>query len=227
MTTLPSHETHRFPDTGSSSSGGLRERKKRETRQTIVRAAMELFEQQGFHTTTIAQIAERAVVSPRTVSTYFPVKEELVFSQKDEWLAGLASHLASRPDGETTMGALATWVAQTFQEEQLEADHAQLRRRVIDADEDLRAYELGILAQVEGILTAEIARDLALPATGLEPRIAAAAMIAVVDLLGRSDVPDQTAGGQTDSAAREAASREMFAKAIAFVTGGIEALRGP
>ncbi len=57
---------------------GLRERKKLQTRAAISEAADELFEAQGFAATTIPQIAERAQVSPRTVSYYFPVKEELV-----------------------------------------------------------------------------------------------------------------------------------------------------
>ncbi len=62
-----------------SSPPGLRERKKAKTRDTIVRVALGLFAEQGYGQTTIAQIAEGADVSPRTVSTYFPAKEDIVF----------------------------------------------------------------------------------------------------------------------------------------------------
>jgi AcrR family transcriptional regulator len=63
---------------------GLRERKRRITRQTIAREALELFARQGYADTTIPQIAEASGVSPRTVSAYFPHKEDLAFPDSDE-----------------------------------------------------------------------------------------------------------------------------------------------
>ena len=59
---------------------GLRERKKERTRATIARVALELFARDGFAATTLSAIAEAADVSPRTVSTYFPSKEGIVFA---------------------------------------------------------------------------------------------------------------------------------------------------
>ena len=44
-----------------------------------MRVALDLFARNGYSGTTIAQIAEAAEVSPRTVSTYFPAKEDIVF----------------------------------------------------------------------------------------------------------------------------------------------------
>ena len=57
---------------------GRRERKKDETRTRIVTVAMELFEQQGFNTTTMEQIAEVADVAKGTLYNYFPVKEAII-----------------------------------------------------------------------------------------------------------------------------------------------------
>lgn len=65
---------------------GLRERKKRETRDRIVAAAFDLFQGQGYDQTTLAQIAERARISARTVSNYFPQKVDLLVGYRQSML---------------------------------------------------------------------------------------------------------------------------------------------
>src|SRR4249920_1574453 len=95
-------------------SAGLRERKKQRTREAIARVAQELFAQRGFHETTIREIAEAADVSPRTVSTYFPVKEDLVFADHAELVASLTARLADRTPGETAIDALGAWIDEHF-----------------------------------------------------------------------------------------------------------------
>ncbi|WLD65479.1 TetR/AcrR family transcriptional regulator [Pseudomonas sp. OVF7] len=57
---------------------GLRERQKAERRQAISKAAVELFERQGFQNTTIEQIANQAGVSAPTVFKYFGNKQEII-----------------------------------------------------------------------------------------------------------------------------------------------------
>lgn len=64
-------------DKGSTVSG-LRERQKVERRQAISKAAIELFERQGFQNTTIEQIASQAGVSAPTVFKYFGNKQEII-----------------------------------------------------------------------------------------------------------------------------------------------------
>ena len=62
---------------------GLRARKKRLTREAIFATADRLFAERGFENVTVAEIADAANVSVKTVFTYVSGKEELIFRQPD------------------------------------------------------------------------------------------------------------------------------------------------
>lgn len=78
---------------------GLRERKKRLTRQRISDVATRLFIERGFDNVRIAEIAEIVGVSEKTVYNYFPTKESLVFDRSDEQLETVAAAVRDRPRG--------------------------------------------------------------------------------------------------------------------------------
>lgn len=59
---------------------GLRERRRRETREAIHEAAMECIGRDGVDGATVAAIAERAGVGTRTFFRYFPTKESAVLT---------------------------------------------------------------------------------------------------------------------------------------------------
>jgi AcrR family transcriptional regulator len=80
---------------------GMRERKKRETRDAIARAAMELFTAHGFDAVTVADVASAADVSEKTVFNYFPTKEDLVFERGAERHGALIEAIRSRPRGDS------------------------------------------------------------------------------------------------------------------------------
>ena len=61
-----------------------RERKKQRTRQALIEEARRLFDEQGYETTTVAQIAEAAGVSPRTFFSYFASKEDVLHDNTAE-----------------------------------------------------------------------------------------------------------------------------------------------
>ncbi|WP_329519132.1 TetR family transcriptional regulator [Spirillospora sp. NBC_01491] len=76
--------------------GGLRERKKARTRETILREAFRLFRERGYNATAIEQISQAAEVSPATFFRYFPTKEHLVTLDR---FPPLADALAAQPPG--------------------------------------------------------------------------------------------------------------------------------
>ena len=57
----------------------LRERKKRLAQATIEETALRLFQQQGYEQTSIQDIADAVMMSPRTFFRYFASKEEVLF----------------------------------------------------------------------------------------------------------------------------------------------------
>jgi AcrR family transcriptional regulator len=79
---------------------GLRSRKKARTRQVIEEVALELFSEQGFESTTVEQIAERAEISTTTFFRYFPSKADVALCQQDAQLPLLRRAILERPADE-------------------------------------------------------------------------------------------------------------------------------
>lgn len=78
---------------------GLRERKKRATRDAIAASARRLFAERGFAAVTVAEVAAAADVSEKTVFNHFATKEDLVFAGGEARLTQLAADIARRPAG--------------------------------------------------------------------------------------------------------------------------------
>ena len=193
---------------------GLRERKRQRTRETIARVALELFERQGFQETTIPQIAEAADVSPRTVSAYFPHKEDLAFPDAEAEFDAFEARLRDRRPGETAMDAMSAFIRATVEGMGGHSSERHARRRVIRADDGLRAHEHRYMRRVQEIIAAAIALDLGVSADDLEPRMAAAATLTVFEMLG-----------EDFKTADPAEVLAVMDRALLFIGGGISALR--
>src|SRR5690349_13136114 len=157
------------------------QRRKRRTRQAIQAAALELFAERGYRETTIAAIAERADVAPRTVTVHFPTKDELLFDYQPFRLESLTERLRARQPGETALETLRDWMATTmnsveYVDGQLDERFWQrraLRARVIRAEPELRGRARAGYFEFEDVLAEAIGDDLDLAGTALVPRVAA------------------------------------------------------
>jgi AcrR family transcriptional regulator len=78
---------------------GLRERKKRATRDAIAASARRLFAERGFDAVTVAEVAAAADVSEKTVFNHFATKEDLAFAGGEARLSQLLADIARRPGG--------------------------------------------------------------------------------------------------------------------------------
>ncbi|AWS44718.1 TetR/AcrR family transcriptional regulator [Streptosporangium sp. 'caverna'] len=87
-------------------SEGLRERKKRETRERISDIATGLFLMRGFDNVTVAEVARAADVSVNTVFNYFPTKEDLLFDRQEEVESLPGKVVRERKPGESALEAL-------------------------------------------------------------------------------------------------------------------------
>jgi AcrR family transcriptional regulator len=205
---------------GGPTEPGLRERKKQRTRETIARAAFELFDRDGFHETTIPAIAAAADVSPRTVSAYFPAKEDLVFPDQEATFARLAARLEARDGGETTAEALRAWIATELPYWKEHDAEIRMQRRIVDSDEGLQAVEQRHRAQGEQLIAAAIAEDQGASPDDLEPRMAAAATFAIFGVVG-----DEKEGSRATSVEDEPVVLRLLDRALRFVDAGIRSLR--
>ncbi len=193
---------------------GLRERKKQATRAHISAVATQLFIEQGFEATTIAQIAERAEVAKMTVTNYFPLKEDLFFDRAPEIVALLAAVVTRRPSGTTPAEAVreaylegldARWPPLGFGS----ADFVD----AIAASPALQARGRSMLADQEAALAAVLvaeAQEADPDDDGLDARLEAARLAGVVrvlvaELVGRviAGEPEERVVERVRRAARE------------------------
>ena len=201
----------------AESATGLRERKKRATRDALARAGVELFVERGYDETTLAEIAEVAGVSTRTIFAYFPSKEDILFATMQTMRDALAQALADRPAGTDALTALQEFILSSAHEK-TELDHKL--GQVIAADPTLSSHKRARIAEFQEVLAAAIADDLGVGPDDLRPQVAAASLTAAFEVLERQDRGDSTVPTHEEIAA-------AIDPVISFVRAGLQALPDP
>src|SRR5258708_265608 len=77
-------------------------------RERLVRAAVDLFTEQGYDATTVTQIADRAGgLTKTTFFRHFPDKREVLFAGQEIHVRLIAEAIAAAPEGATPLAAVA------------------------------------------------------------------------------------------------------------------------
>lgn len=195
---------------------GLRARKKQQTRETIVRCAMELFAERGFDATTIADIAEAADIAPRTFFGYFPSKEDVVFYDFETMFADFVSRVRERAHGVTAFEVLREWIVDLITDS--DDDPFEERRHCLIADTpSLEAHERANMGRLHQVLTEAVAVDLDVAPDALRARMVSAAAVAALESLRELKV--------AESGPEQAIA--VMDEVLVFLQGGLDALRAP
>lgn len=190
------------PDT-TDRRPGLRERKNRRTRRAIVRATAELTIEGGYASATIPRIAERADVAPRTVSTWFPTKDEILFEKTGDAVGRGTAHL--REGSGSVVDRLESWLAEEIAHHPApDPEIARLRRAAIEHDPELRARERQLWDRLQAELARAVARETDGAPDDMGPQVFAGAAMGFFWTLGSLAREDDPQDG-------EALFREGFA----------------
>src|SRR5438309_10259088 len=144
-----------------ASRSGLRERKKKQTRQLIFDAARRLFETKGFDGVSVAEVARAANVSEVTVFNYFSTKEDLFYGGMQFFEETLLDAVRARAPGESVLEAFRRPVLDGFK--RLAADErAKMLRtagKLIASSPALEAHEREIVARYTRQLAEQLAEE--------------------------------------------------------------------
>ncbi|MGX7825763.1 TetR/AcrR family transcriptional regulator [Actinokineospora sp. 24-640] len=153
----------------------LRDRKKRQTRGALVRAALELVADHGLENVTVEDISRAADVAPRTFFNYFATKEDALVGPDPESGPRIRAGITSAPADRTPMEALSQALHAEITE--LASDHKlwTLHIAVLEQHPALLAKAFAGGAEAERHIVAGIAERTGAAATDAYPLLLAAA----------------------------------------------------
>ncbi|MEU4836800.1 TetR/AcrR family transcriptional regulator [Nocardia testacea] len=130
------------------STGGLRELKKKRTREAIQDHALRLYREKGYANTTLEEVAAAAEVSPSTLFRYFPTKPDTVLFDRVDPLF------------------LEKFLAEPAELSPLEAGRNALLAVLANTDQDLAALEatrmklIATVPELRGAVAQKVETDL-------------------------------------------------------------------
>lgn len=154
---------------------GLRERRRERTRDDIEAAALALFVEHGYDATTVEEIAETALISPRTFFRYFASKDDVLLARGRDKMTLAARGLAERPAEEPLMDSLRALLEMFAELHRADYERQLCRIGLITTTPHLAAAFLEMMHGMESVLRDFVAARLGLDPSDRHPRLVAAA----------------------------------------------------
>ena len=200
----------------------LRERKKRLTREAIFAAARGLFSERDFDDVTVAEIADAANISVKTLFTYVGSKEELLFSGRPTVLDAVVEAVRNRKLAQTPLvaagQALLAAVDDGDQDKNIDA-FLRMAGRGQAARSRLRA----LWDETEDALTEALAARKDGPRELATRRLTAAQIMVLVRTVTSAEVSDLIAKTADTEQARKEALRDWIRDAAGHLARGLQA----
>jgi len=200
----------------------LRERKKRLTREAIFAAARGLFSERDFDDVTVAEIADAANISVKTLFTYVGSKEELLFSGRPTVLDAVVEAVRNRKLAQTPLvaagQALLAAVDDGDQDTNIDA-FLRMAGRGQAARSRLRA----LWDETEDALTEALAARKDGPRELATRRLTAAQIMVLVRTVTSAEVSDLIAKTADTEQARKEALRDWIRDAAGHLARGLQA----
>jgi AcrR family transcriptional regulator len=195
---------------------GLRERKKRATRQTLHGEALRLVAERGFDEVTIEDIAAAADVSPRTFFNYFGSKEDVIVNPDPDRVERLRTSLAQHAADDPPLAVVEEALIAQLGEVTDRREEWLLRLRLVREIPALTPRHLAAFDAMEQVLVEDVGRRTGRESgTDLYPVLVGSTAMAVM----RASISRWGAGdGQTSLA-------ELVREGFAALRAGLETPR--
>jgi AcrR family transcriptional regulator len=200
----------------------LRERKKRMTREAIFAAAQTLFNERGFDGVTVAEIADAANISVKTLFTYIGAKEELLFSGRPTVLDAVVEAVRNRKLAQTPLvaagQALLTAVDDKDPDKNLDAF-----LRMVNGGPAVRSRLRALWDETEDALTEALATGKDGPRELAARRLTAAQIMVLVRTVTSAEVGELIAKAADTDGQRREALEDWIRDAAGHLARGLQA----
>ena len=200
----------------------LRERKKRLTREAIFAAARALFSERGFNDVTVAEIADAANISVKTLFTYIGAKEELLFSGGPTVLDAVVDAVRNRKLAQTPLVAAGQALLRAVDDKDPDKN-LDAFLRIARGGPAARSRLRALWDETEDALTDALTAKKDSPRDVAARRLTAAQIMVLVRTVTSAEVTDLVAKAADTDKQRKEALKDWIRDAAGQLARGLQA----
>ena len=192
------------------------------TREAIFAAAQALFGERGFDDVTVAEIADAANISVKTLFTYIGSKEELLFSGRPTVLDAVVEAVRNRKLGQTPLVAAGQALLAAVDDEDPDKN-LDAFLHLVNGGPAARSRLRALWDETEDALTAALAARRDGPRQLATRRLTAAQIMVLVRTVTSAEVGDLIAKSADSEAQRREALKDWIRDAAGHLARGLQA----